>query len=50
MQKRNEEEEKVALEERKLVLAQRRVESLRLLDFLLERVKVICHCVEISCL
>lgn len=36
-----EEESRVTLEERKLVLVQRRVESLRLLDAVFERVKVV---------
>ena len=33
-------DEAVALEERKLILVQRKLESLRLLDALLERIKV----------
>lgn len=36
-----EEEARVVLEERKLVLVQRRLESLRLLDAILDRVKVV---------
>eukprot|EP00095_Tigriopus_kingsejongensis_P001020 maker-scaffold2058_size21661-snap-gene-0.8 protein:Tk01020 transcript:maker-scaffold2058_size21661-snap-gene-0.8-mRNA-1 annotation:"hypothetical protein HELRODRAFT_62550" len=41
----NEEEvaEKIALEERKLLIAQRKLESIRLLDELLDRVKAIKH-------
>ena len=33
--------DKIAIEERKLLIAQRKLESIRLLDELLERVKVI---------
>ena len=41
----NDEEEmnrRIAIEERKLLVAQRKLESIRMLDELLERVKVIC--------
>ena len=38
--KKRQEEARVALEERKLILVQRKLESLRLLDTLLDRVKV----------
>ena len=34
--------EKIGIEERKLMIAQRKLESIRVLDELLERVKVIC--------
>ena len=34
--------ERIGMEERKLVLAQRKLESIRMLDELLERVKVTC--------
>ena len=34
---------RIAVEERKLLVAQRKLESIRLLDELLERVKVIFH-------
>ena len=34
--------EKIGSEERKLLIAQRKLESIRLLDELLERVKVTC--------
>ena len=36
--------ERIGIEERKLLLAQRKLESIRLLDELLERVKVKCPC------
>ena len=35
--------EKIGFEERKLLIAQRKLESIRLLDELLERVKVTCR-------
>ena len=35
--------EKIGSEERKLLIAQRKLESIRLLDELLERVKVTCR-------
>eukprot|EP00096_Caligus_rogercresseyi_P008316 TRINITY_DN2694_c0_g2_i1.p1 TRINITY_DN2694_c0_g2~~TRINITY_DN2694_c0_g2_i1.p1 ORF type:complete len:425 (+),score=121.92 TRINITY_DN2694_c0_g2_i1:52-1326(+) len=38
------EDEKIAIEERKLLLAQRKLESIRILDELLERVKVNIFC------
>ena len=41
----NDEEEmnrRIAIEERKLLVAQRKLESIRMLDELLEKVKVIC--------
>ena len=34
--------EKIGIEERKLMIAQRKLESIRVLDELLERAKVIC--------
>ena len=34
--------EKIGIEERKLMIAQRKLESIRVLDELLERVKVMC--------
>jgi len=40
IKKQIEEDARVAIEERKLVLVQRRLESLRLLEAILERVKV----------
>ena len=36
--------ERIGIEERKLLLAQRKLESIRILDELLERVKVKCLC------
>ena len=36
--------ERIGIEERKLLLAQRKLESIRILDELLERVKVKCSC------
>ena len=36
--------ERIGTEERKLLLAQRKLESIRILDELLERVKVKCPC------
>ena len=39
---------KIAVEERKLLIAQRKLESIRLLDELFERIKV-CHHFKISC-
>ena len=38
----SDEDHKIAVEERKLLVAQRKLESIRLLDELIERVKVIC--------
>ena len=35
--------EKIGFEERKLLIAQRKLESIRILDELLERVKVTCR-------